>query len=359
MALQAVVSTSKVLILLGAGLTSSIVLRSGRLSEIISQLQELLKGVEEVEISPFKYDSSLLAAQGLSFLDVMFVTKNNMANAVATVSKQLENVSEALASTKRHLSKRLENLDWKVEEQMETSKLIANDITSSPGRDNHDTGISRLDIRRQNVYVTNHDVRRNHVNISDDWDFDSFFNLRQPEWDHRRYSLGYEEVFDEIETLLRYNNGRERFLGLSFSDVMFVTKNNMANAVATVSKQLENVSEALASTKRHLSKRLENLDWKVEQMETSKLIANDAHHSVEKSLLWFLNNKMPRSKIVNLDEASGSVNPRMPARGRVSRGPALNPDFEEWMRAFGVKECHPERGIDVSELGGTQIPTVV
>ncbi|KAK2648807.1 hypothetical protein Ddye_016296 [Dipteronia dyeriana] len=179
MALQASVSTSKVLILLGAGLTSSIVLRSGRLSEIISQLQELLKGVEEVEISPFKYDSSLLAAQirqlsqeikeltlsrpvtiynggsssggyasylmpaaalgavgycymwwkGLSFSDVMFVTKNNMANAVATVSKQLENVSEALASTKRHLSKRLENLDWKVEEQMETSKLIANDVS--------------------------------------------------------------------------------------------------------------------------------------------------------------------------------------------------------------------------------------
>ncbi|KAK0589417.1 hypothetical protein LWI29_014076 [Acer saccharum] len=66
--------------------------------------------------------------KGLSFSDVMFVTKNNMTNAVATVSKQLENVSGALASTKRHLSKRLENLDWKVEEQMETSKLIANDV---------------------------------------------------------------------------------------------------------------------------------------------------------------------------------------------------------------------------------------
>ncbi|KAL5794220.1 hypothetical protein ACOSP7_002814 [Xanthoceras sorbifolium] len=165
MALQAGVSTSKVLILLGAGFTSSIVLRSERLSELISQLQELLKGVEEVEISPFKYDSSFLAAQikeltfsrpvtiynggssssggyasylmpaaalgamgycymwwkGWSFSDVMFVTKHNMANAVATVSKQLEN------STKRHLSKRLEKLDWKLEEQMETSKHIAND----------------------------------------------------------------------------------------------------------------------------------------------------------------------------------------------------------------------------------------
>ncbi|KAJ6941150.1 hypothetical protein NC651_007056 [Populus alba x Populus x berolinensis] len=63
-----------------------------------------------------------------SFSDVMFVTKKNMANAVATVSKQMENVSETLASTKRHLTKRLENLDWKIEEQIETSKLIASDV---------------------------------------------------------------------------------------------------------------------------------------------------------------------------------------------------------------------------------------
>ncbi|ESR60925.1 hypothetical protein CICLE_v10018308mg [Citrus x clementina] len=178
MALQAGVSTSKVIVLLGAGLTGSIVLRSGRLSEIIAQLQELLKGVDEVQISPFKYDSALLAAQiqqlsqeikeltlsnpvtifngnpsssggyssylapaaaigamgycymwwkGWSLSDVMFVTKHNMANAVASVSKQLEHVSETLASTKRQLSKRLQNLDWKLQEQIETSKLIAND----------------------------------------------------------------------------------------------------------------------------------------------------------------------------------------------------------------------------------------
>ncbi|RVW13342.1 hypothetical protein CK203_089026 [Vitis vinifera] len=75
----------------------------------------------------FTYDFKIYRL-GLSFSDVMFVTKHNMANAVATVSKQLEHVSEAVVSTKRHLSKRLENLDWKLEEQKETSKLIANDV---------------------------------------------------------------------------------------------------------------------------------------------------------------------------------------------------------------------------------------
>ncbi|PHT92208.1 hypothetical protein T459_00090 [Capsicum annuum] len=128
MAMQTGVATSKVLILVGAGLTGSVILKSGRLSDLISQLQEVINGVNAAETSPGKYDTALLAAQGWSFSDVMYVTKHNMANAVASVSKQLENVSEALASTRRHLTKRLENLDWKLDEQIEMSNLITNDV---------------------------------------------------------------------------------------------------------------------------------------------------------------------------------------------------------------------------------------
>lgn len=40
---------------------------------------------------------SYFVQQGWSLSDVMFVTKQNMANAVSTVSKQLDHVSEALA----------------------------------------------------------------------------------------------------------------------------------------------------------------------------------------------------------------------------------------------------------------------
>ncbi|KAL1209561.1 hypothetical protein V5N11_004280 [Cardamine amara subsp. amara] len=179
MALQAGVQTSKVLILLGAGVSGSIVLRHGRLSDLIAQLQDLLQGAEGVESTPYRYDGALLAAQirqlaneikeltmtnpvtifngdsnsngyasylvpaaavgamgycymwwkGWSFSDAMFVTKKNMADAVASVSKQLEDLSETLASTKNHLSKRLATLDWKVEEQNETSKQILSDVT--------------------------------------------------------------------------------------------------------------------------------------------------------------------------------------------------------------------------------------
>ncbi|KAK1568527.1 hypothetical protein Q3G72_025499 [Acer saccharum] len=285
-------------------------------------------------------------------------------NPTATKTATRNNLSFSIAKYLNRSASFIRNLNWNQHPSTVLIRPIHAQITSSPRRDYHDTGISRLDIRRQNVYVINRDVRRNHVNISDDWDFDSFFNLRQPEWDHRRYSLGYEEVFDEIETLLRYNNGRERFLirfdsfcfcvfnlffpgsgderkqdddndfilrrktmalqaGVSTSKVLIllgadstiVTRDQGVNLIPSGNHLqrgsssggyasylmpaaalgamgccymwwkglsfsdvmlLENVSEALASTKRHLSKRLENLDRKVEeQTETSKLIAND------------------------------------------------------------------------------------
>ncbi|MCL7039226.1 hypothetical protein MKW94_029840 [Papaver nudicaule] len=180
MAMQASVSTSKALILVGAGLTGSVILRSGRLSDVIAQLQEVVKNVNEVEFVPGRYDAVLLASQvrklaeeireltlsrpvsiyngnsdssgsiasylvpaaaigamgycymwwkGLSISDVMYVTKQNMASAVSSVSKQLDQVSGALAATKRHLSQKLEILDGKVEEQKEMSKLIMDEVT--------------------------------------------------------------------------------------------------------------------------------------------------------------------------------------------------------------------------------------
>jgi len=103
--------------------------------------------------------------QNWSFSDVMFATKKNMTNAVATVSKQLENVHETLAvssfywlltsffyffnnnlsifslsvadhfclftlqSTKRHIIKRLDGLGLEVEKQNEISKQIAEDVS--------------------------------------------------------------------------------------------------------------------------------------------------------------------------------------------------------------------------------------
>lgn len=178
MAMQTGVSSTKILILAGAGLTGSIILNNGRLSAILAELQELMKGANQVEVSSNHYDPTILAAQirrlsqevreltlskpvavyngettssgltsyilpaaaigamgycymwwkGWSFSDVMFVTKQNMASAVAGVSSQLEQVTSALAIAKKHLTQRLENLDGKVNEQIEASKHIKDEV---------------------------------------------------------------------------------------------------------------------------------------------------------------------------------------------------------------------------------------
>lgn len=180
MAMQAAgVAPSKILILVGAGLTGSIILKNGRFLEVMAELQELMNGVNQAEVFSNHYDTSFLASQirnlaqevrdltlsrpvaifneehgssgslssyimpaaavgalgycymwwkGWSFSDVMFITKRNMASAVANMSKQLDQVSAALAVTRKHLTQRLENLDGKVDEQKEISKLIRNEV---------------------------------------------------------------------------------------------------------------------------------------------------------------------------------------------------------------------------------------
>ncbi|XP_062160905.1 uncharacterized protein LOC133868095 [Alnus glutinosa] len=178
MALQTGMGLSRILILVGAGYTSTILIKNGKFSDLLGELQSLVKGVEKSGDQP-DGDSDAIAAQvrrlamevrqlasarhitvlngnsgqignltslvvpaatlgalgygymwwkGFSFSDLMYVTKRNMANAVSNLTKHLENVSEALAATKRHLTQRIANLDDKMEKQNEMSKLIKNDV---------------------------------------------------------------------------------------------------------------------------------------------------------------------------------------------------------------------------------------
>ncbi|KAL2549966.1 ketol-acid reductoisomerase [Forsythia ovata] len=49
---------------LSTDVTGSVMLRSGHLSDLISQLQELMKTINDAETSPRKYDGAQLSAQG-------------------------------------------------------------------------------------------------------------------------------------------------------------------------------------------------------------------------------------------------------------------------------------------------------
>ncbi|URE17592.1 hypothetical protein MUK42_11237 [Musa troglodytarum] len=193
MAMHVGMGLSKVLFLVGAGFTGSILLRNGRLSDMLSELQiypideqELVKGLEKsaekAGVDPEHADAvasqvrrlameirQLASARpitvlngnsgsgnmaslvvpaatlgalgygymrwkGISLSDLMYVTKHNMTKAVASMTKHLEQVSAALAQTKKHLTQRIENLDGKLDEQKEMSGEIKKEVIDARGK---------------------------------------------------------------------------------------------------------------------------------------------------------------------------------------------------------------------------------
>ncbi|XP_027081364.1 uncharacterized protein [Coffea arabica] len=180
MAMQAGFGVSRILILVGAGYTGTVLLKNGKLSDVLTELQHLIKRYEKD--GETEGDSDAMAAQirrlamevrqlasarpiailnggsgqnalaalvpaaalgalgygymwwkGISFSDLMYVTKRNMAAAVENLTKHLEHVSDALAAAKKHLTQRIENLDGKLDEQVEMSKLIRSEVTDVRG----------------------------------------------------------------------------------------------------------------------------------------------------------------------------------------------------------------------------------
>ncbi|KAL5722627.1 hypothetical protein ACHQM5_006127 [Ranunculus cassubicifolius] len=179
MAMHAGIGISRLLLLAGAGYSGTVMLSNGKLSDLLGHLQELIKGIEKKggatnseadaitaevqrlaavvrdmassrQITILNSDSgragnlsclvmpaAVLGAagygymwlKGYSFSDLMYVTKHNMNAAVESMTKHLEQVSEKIAATKKHLTQRIQGLDDKLDEQKEMSKLIKNEVT--------------------------------------------------------------------------------------------------------------------------------------------------------------------------------------------------------------------------------------
>ncbi|PAN32638.1 hypothetical protein PAHAL_5G502100 [Panicum hallii] len=69
--------------------------------------------------------------KGITFSSLMYVTKRNMANAVASMTKHLEQVQGSLAAAKKHLSQSIQHVDDKLEQQKEISGQIKDQVTGA------------------------------------------------------------------------------------------------------------------------------------------------------------------------------------------------------------------------------------
>ncbi|KAI3687619.1 hypothetical protein L1987_81319 [Smallanthus sonchifolius] len=169
MAMQSGIGFSKIIILVGAGYTSTLLLNNGKLSELLREIRgdeaegdyadaiagqvrrlamevrqlasarqiTVLNGGSSVDVTSLVVPAAALGTlgygymwwKGLSFSDLMYVTKSNITNAVSNLKNNLEQVSDAIAAAKKHLTQRIENLDGKMDEQVERSKLIRSEVT--------------------------------------------------------------------------------------------------------------------------------------------------------------------------------------------------------------------------------------
>ncbi|CAM0880104.1 unnamed protein product [Alopecurus aequalis] len=177
MAVTAAMPIGRVVLLMGTGVAGSIVLkdgRAGRFVDLLKEFQEFMqqKGAESsgavnqvalevlarevrqlssIPRSIVHYDSSnkVLSAlivpaaaagavgyaymwwKGITFSSIMYVTKQNMANAVSSMTKHLEQVQTSLAAAKRHLTQRIQKVDDKLDKQKEISEKIRDEVTGA------------------------------------------------------------------------------------------------------------------------------------------------------------------------------------------------------------------------------------
>ncbi|CAF2042035.1 unnamed protein product [Brassica napus] len=201
MALQSGISLSRILILAGAGYTGTILVKNGKMSDLLGELQALVKrfersgehsdddsdpmatqmqrlameirqmsssrqitvvngGAQGADFTPLIVPAATLGAigygymwyKGISFSDIMCVTKKNMEDAVSNLTKHLTTVSEAISvgcllyiymiflrdsncmiivvgqNAKKHLSERLKKTDDKLESQKDLLKGLQDDV---------------------------------------------------------------------------------------------------------------------------------------------------------------------------------------------------------------------------------------
>ncbi|XP_020216003.1 uncharacterized protein LOC109799790 [Cajanus cajan] len=172
--MQSRIGISKILIIAGASYTGTVLIKNGKLSDLIGDLQLLVKGLEksgdqaegeseyadaiaaqvrrlanevrqlsssrpitvlnggsrQSNFSSLVVPAAAMGAlgygymwwKGISFSDLMYVTKRNMEKAVADLTKKLQHASDVIADAKKHLTQRIQNLDDKMLKQNELAR---------------------------------------------------------------------------------------------------------------------------------------------------------------------------------------------------------------------------------------------
>ncbi|GKU99396.1 hypothetical protein SLEP1_g12254 [Rubroshorea leprosula] len=170
---------AKYLYIFGAGYVTTVLIHNGKLSDLLGELQSLVKRIEKSGDESDDYSDAIAAQmhrlgmevrqlasagqitllnggsggnlipllvpaaaigvlgygymwwKGMSYKDLLWITKHNVTTAVENLSKHLESVSDALSKAKKHLTKRIQKLDDRMETQTEISRNVQANVEAT------------------------------------------------------------------------------------------------------------------------------------------------------------------------------------------------------------------------------------
>ncbi|KAH0923997.1 hypothetical protein HID58_024015 [Brassica napus] len=147
MAMQSGIGLTRILILAGAGDHSDddsddMATQMQRLAMEVRQMSSSRQitvmngGAQGADFTPFIVPAATLGAigygymwyKGMSFSDIMCVTKRSMEEAVSNLTKHLDTVSEAISNAKKHLTERLKRTDDKMELHKDLLKGVQDNV---------------------------------------------------------------------------------------------------------------------------------------------------------------------------------------------------------------------------------------
>lgn len=122
--------------------------------------------------------------RGYTFTDFMYVTRKSMNDAVASMGKQLENVSASLLSTRKHMNQRLDTVDTKLDDSIHITGLIKDQVEDVKGT----VGRSSREIENVNMKLEGLGLKITEVRDSQNFANQGISLLI--EWAHRLNTMG-------------------------------------------------------------------------------------------------------------------------------------------------------------------------
>ncbi|PWA91879.1 hypothetical protein CTI12_AA058820 [Artemisia annua] len=181
---------------------------------------------------------------GFKTSNMMFASKRSLSDAMNVVAKKLDDVYSSHATTKRHLTSRIDRVNSRIDAFAEINESTQEEVSSM--RRVAPKTVQQLEIVRHAVLSMETSLER----------IEGRQQLRA-----RLASTFYSSLdIDEYDIFL-YDGAK---YGFKTSNMMFASKRSLSDAMNVVAKKLDDVYSSHATTKRYLTSRIDRVNSRID-----------------------------------------------------------------------------------------------